>query len=321
VARKRVALTDQDRRSETVIKEEDQTTRSHHAHATSPSQLVMNNRLTTNLSDEDTDDEDTDDESQDEKSSSNRSLDDTSDEESSDEEPHDKPETRKPAFELRRTAKAMICPPQAVPRKVFTHAATDHKSRMVRRDNPEKEILIYTSGQCFGKSKKKPAHAGCAVISSSVGQEGVKSRRFLLEQIGPEGIRHDMNRNNAELRALVAALELRDWSAEGWDKVTIATSSTYVHRGITLKIASWDSQGKLQGSYQHGKQLQAFDLWARAISLVNEHAYRGCEVQVWLIKQAEVEDAASAARAAAKSGQAPNAYRSRGDVRITWNAR
>ena len=168
---------------------------------------------------------------------------------------------------------------------------------MIRRDNPKKEILIYTSGQFVAAKKRIPAGAGCAVTYESETTQGQsKSVTFALEQQGPEGLRHKMDQKTAELRALVAALELRPWSTEGWEKVTIATSSIYAHRGITASIALWSEQGWLNGADINGKPLQNFDLWARAIELVNEHAYRGCEVQFWLIKSSEAKDAEVAAQ-------------------------
>jgi ribonuclease HI len=117
---------------------------------------------------------------------------------------------------------------------------------------------------------------------------------------------------------LVAALELRLWSTEGWEKVIIATSSIYAHRGITQNVGHWESKDWLRGVLNGDKHLKNFDLWARAIDLVNEHAYRGCEVQFWLIRPEEANDAESAARLAASAGPAPQAYQSMGKIRITW---
>lgn len=69
-------------------------------------------------------------------------------------------------------------------------------------------------------------------------QQGPRAIKFPLERTGPKGIGHDFNQRTAELRALVGALELQVWRNEGWEKVTIATSSVYVHRGITQSVAT-----------------------------------------------------------------------------------
>ena len=143
---------------------------------------------------------------------------------------------------------------------------------------------------------------------------------FKLEKRGPKGaVNADLNQRTAELRALVAALEFKIWSTEGWKKVVIATTSTYVHRGITESVEMWANSGWHQGEQFHGRQVPSFDLWERAIALVNEQAYHGCEVQVWLIPPREGIDAAAAALTMAKSAHAtPEVYQSLGDVDITW---
>jgi ribonuclease HI len=315
VSRKRVAPTNRDRRSPTVIKPEDETaTLQPHANAVS---IAAGDQQP--LQSESSSDEDLDDESDDDKSSNDGPLNDNFDEEKSDVDSDDGEEAQKAAFRPRRAAKATALVPQVAPRTIFAHSATNHPHRMIRRDNPKKEILIYTSGQFIGKKKRKPARAGCAVIFESETQVGRPwSVKFPLEQRGPRGFQNDMDQRTAELRALVAALELRLWSTEGWEKVIIATSSIYAHRGITQNVGHWESKGWLRGVLNGDKHLKNFDLWARAIDLVNEHAYRGCEVQFWLIRPEEANDAESAARLAASAGPAPQAYQSMSNIRITW---
>lgn len=282
-------------------------------HASGESVAAHNRRplIDDSLSDEDLDDESDDDESQDY----------TPDEWVPNQDSDHGEEGFKPAFRPQRVTKAIEPTPQAAPREVFAHSATTHPSRMIRRDNPKKEIIIYTSGQFVAAKKRKSAGAGCAVIYETETTQGrFKSVTFPLEQQGPEGLPHKMDQKTAELRALVAALELRLWSAEGWEKATIATSSIYAHRGITASIGHWSKQGWLDGADIHGQQLQNFDLWARAIELVNEHAYRGCEVQFWLIKSSEAKDAEVAAQSAASKWTSPRVYKPMADFRKTWTA-
>jgi len=152
-------------------------------------------------------------------------------------------------------------------------------------------------------------------------EKGGKPITFSLEQRGPEGVPyHDRGQKPAELRALVAALEYKSWSTEGWKKVVIATTCVYVFRGMTESVAVWAARGLLGGAYYEGQQLPNFDLWARALALVNEQAYRGCEVEIWKLTPPQAKDVSAAARMMAPRAQAPAFYQSMGDVDITWTA-
>ena len=51
---------------------------------------------------------------------------------------------------------------------------------------------------------------------------------FLLEDKSSTGVRYKHTSNRAELRAVIAALQFRDWGTdfnEGWESVVIATDS------------------------------------------------------------------------------------------------
>jgi ribonuclease HI len=309
-----------DRVSETVIKVEDQTAalslHSNDESITANDEQFHDNEVLGNRA--------SDDEFLDGESFTNESLHDISDDETSDDEPNDNIQARKASFKPQRTAKAMDVPPRVTPLELFAHSTREHPSRMIRRDNHEKEILIYISGQCVERNMKKgmTGRAGCVVIfeTAAQGNRNPKSVRFSLEEHGPQGSRHDSDQRTAELRALVAALELGHWSSEGWEKVTIALSSKYVHRGITHNISLWELHGWLKDGNPKGGNLPTYDLWARAIALVNEQAYRGCEVQFWLIKPKEASIVAAAASEAARNARTPKAYKPVGEVGITWKA-
>jgi ribonuclease HI len=219
------------------------------------------------------------------------------------------------AFKPQNRAKAITVAVDIIP------CGYHNPRRVARLRNPEKETLIYTSGQCHGKDRKKgnPGNAGCALIFGSESGRKAKPIGFILEQRGPSGaVYAGRNEKTAELRALVAALEFKMWSTECWEKVVIATTSAYVHKGITEHIATWAGKGWLQGAHFQGKQMLNSDLWERALALVNEQAYRGCEVQFWLVTGEDALEVEAAALVKAKMSHAPpKVYQSLGNVDIT----
>ena len=232
-------------------------------------------------------------------------------------------QVQKNGFIPQQRAKATTLMSEASPSGGFSHSAAHNSTRIVRLSNPEKELLIYTSGQLHSNSRKegKPGSAGCALIFGSETQRQTKPIGFTLEQRGPNGaIYTDSSARTAELRALVAALEFKTWATEGWEKVVIATTCVYVFRGITEYVAVWAARGWLEGAYHEGQQLPNFDLWARALALVNEQAYRGCEVEIWKLTPPEAKEVSAAARVVANQARAPEVYQSFGDVDITWTA-
>lgn len=314
-----------DRSSETVIKVEEP--------AASASQFFDNDERSFNnrslhgglLDNESLDDESLDDESLDDEyeylhGQSLHAQPDISNNEHPDNEPGHDEQVQKNAFMPQNRAKATTLTSQALPSG--PNSAANKPRRIVRLRNPKKELLIYTSGQWHGKDRKKgkPGSAGCALIFGSETQRKTKPIGFRLEQRGPSGaIYTNRDAKTAELRALVAALEFKIWATEGWEKVVIATTSAYVHKGITEHIATWTGKGWLQGAKYQGKQMPNFDLWERAIALVNEQAYRGCEVQVCLVTEEDAIDVWTAALMTAKMARAsPNLYQSLGNVDITW---
>lgn len=208
-----------------------------------------------------------------------------------------------------------------------THPARDSiladRLRMVRRSDPENEILIFTSGQMKKKIGKKDTQnsAGCAVISMPK-NDGWGQRSdcdgFSIEDRGPNGEFFNPNSNRAELRAVVAALEFKVWSSEGWSKVVIASDSDYVCTGITKDIMKWREGGLLGGQAHHGRRVKNLDLWTRLLELINEQAYHGCEVAFWQIKAGQNKQARVVAELMAKSGERSEEYRAFGNVKPTY---
>lgn len=178
-------------------------------------------------------------------------------------------------------------------------------SRMVRLEDPEDEILVYTDGSCLDQNSfvdNSIRRAGCAVIFGTKRPRwdpNMHSRAFMfaLEQHGPTGEFYPPTSNRAELRAAIAALECREWSGEGWSKVVIATDSAYVVEGITYWVLKWREQ---DFQTKPGKPVKNRDLWERLLQLVNEHCYRSVLVCFMRIPRHCNEEADKFAKEAAK---------------------
>lgn len=208
------------------------------------------------------------------------------------------------SFSLRDRAGCITLPrPGALPHEFFAHDRVCHPwrqrneparlRRMVRYDNPN-EILVYANALWCAGSHPKKSRAGCAILTRS-GQDEccpAECKGFLLEQTGPsdrvlQGDNFPYTQNRADPRAVIAALENQPWASEGWKTVTIATKSAYAYNGMTRSFAKWKSQNWLTGAHPRCPPVINADLWSHAIGLVNEQAYRGCEVQFWLVPRAQ----------------------------------
>lgn len=187
---------------------------------------------------------------------------------------------------------------------------------MVRRNSDNDEILIYASGQYDKKSVGK--QAGCAVVFEIDGSlPRSNPTAFPVERQGPRGRKMKRpNKVTAALRAVVAALELKIWSSEGWKQVTIATDCYPVYEGLTQLIVGWGAKGLLKETSP--SRLDNRDLWSHALILINEQSYHGCGVKIWHIKAEQNTRAANMALAAASSAPVPATYKHVGDVSTTW---
>ncbi|KAB8292346.1 hypothetical protein EYC80_008086 [Monilinia laxa] len=135
--------------------------------------------------------------------------------------------------------------------------------RFMLRTNPQ-EILIYTDGACLGSGFPNST-AGCGFIISPEHKVN-----FRLENRGPTGELQPQTGNRAELRAVIAALEYRDWHRENtgsWTRLIIATNSDYVVSGITNLIHEWISRGWQTNT---GLPVQNGDLWKRLIDQIKK---------------------------------------------------
>jgi len=229
-------------------------------------------------------------------------------------------------FVLRTKINAAIRPYRgATPRQTFAHTFEDHPlrysnhttgmTRMVRYDNPD-EILIYISGQKVVKSETDK-QAGCAVVYETEHRSFAPNPLvFSLEETGLDGAKQSRTTYCATLRAIVAALELKTWASEGWKQVTIATDSVAIHHEVTVSLAKWAAKDWLKGRSVHRPPHP--ELWSRALDLINEQAYHGCEVRFLIITENQNQHAAYLASVIAPGYLASEEYQPRGDVGFTF---
>jgi ribonuclease HI len=167
--------------------------------------------------------------------------------------------------------------------------------RFVRTTN-QNQILIYTDGACLNNGQiDPPPAAGCAFVFRPDEPDGTV--KFRLEEEGPTGNTATQTSNRAELRAVIAALQYREWGGEGWHELVIATDSEYVAFGATEWVVGWLRNG--------WKTSQRFavknrDLWELLLTRVQQLA-RGQQLQVlfWRIPRNLNQRADAAAKNAA----------------------
>ncbi|KAL9087243.1 MAG: hypothetical protein Q9165_006737 [Trypethelium subeluteriae] len=194
-------------------------------------------------------------------------------------------------------------PPSATdtPETLFTaripEVATIPAPRLIRISNP-REFLIYTDGSCIRNGAENAA-GGCAFVfrpETSVSMiprhcaSGYDIRsmnlhtrgdcKFRLETHGPNGEAVEQTSNRAELRAVIGALQFRFWTGEGFQRLVIATDSSYVVGGCTEWVKKWQQNGWNTAA---GKPVKNRDLWEEIIKEMDRWSERGMEVQFWLL--------------------------------------
>jgi ribonuclease HI len=103
---------------------------------------------------------------------------------------------------------------------------------------------------------------------------------FRLENEGPTGQTETHTSNRAELRAVIAALEFREWPVEGWMSLVIATDSEYVAFGATKWMGSWK---RTNWRKSNGGLVKHRDLWKLLMKNITALNKRGVEVLFWRI--------------------------------------
>lgn len=184
--------------------------------------------------------------------------------------------------------------------------------RMACYDDPDDSILIYTSASCLNQhTSTGPRSAASACLFGPTGHSSSEPRSVALrlERKGPTGQEHPQEAHRAQLRAAIAALQCRDWRAEGWSGITIASDSEYLVEGITNWVEVWQRNGwrtsrDTSNSYPYYDKSGATankDMWQLMLSLVIEHQRKGVEVKFWLIPHEQNAEAHAVARMAAGS--------------------
>ncbi|KAI1118322.1 hypothetical protein F5Y14DRAFT_399998 [Nemania sp. NC0429] len=184
-----------------------------------------------------------------------------------------------------------------------------------------REMLLVVDGSCINNgSASQPATGGCSFAYKGVGRSGLTTAfpfsageqggseggtvGFPLEQTGPGGEYHVASSNRAKLRAVIAALQFREWQVEGWRRIVLATDLEYVVFGATSWLVSW---AKRRWKTRKAQRVANRDLWEELHSIIDRLAGLGTEVSFWLIpsrsliKQASdlVRDTKDVAREAA----------------------
>ncbi|CAP93273.1 hypothetical protein E8E15_005116 [Penicillium rubens] len=174
--------------------------------------------------------------------------------------------------------------PEDTPQSLFPHCpkvtATDRVHRFIRlnHDNRsvEDEFLIYTDGTCMDNGRPH-ARAGCSFVYN---ESTSGFARFPLEYKGPTGQQHPMTIDRAQVRAVVAALRYRDWAADGFSRLIIATDSDYVVDGITRDAHEWT---QFNWTTRAGEPIRNRDLWECLLGEVEMWAERGMSIQFWRV--------------------------------------
>ena len=167
-------------------------------------------------------------------------------------------------------------PPTARPKDLY-HDAVNACSmpglRYIHKNN-SREMLIYIDGACSDNGKPQ-ARAGYGIKWSLRNHLACR-----LEGTGPE------TSNRAELRAAIAALGLRVWNGEGFDRVVLACDSEYVVKGISDWVHKWKGNG---WRTSQGKPVENQDLWMMLLDALKKQDRRGVLVQFWLIPRGDNE--------------------------------
>ncbi|CAK7217707.1 hypothetical protein SCUCBS95973_003236 [Sporothrix curviconia] len=120
-------------------------------------------------------------------------------------------------------------------------------------------------------------------FSHNPGPDGVVSGQ--LDPIGRDGEPHAASRNRADLMAVLAALEHRDWAKQdSVDRLVLATASYHMMKGLTGWLREWKARQWHTGT---NAPVQNRDLWQRVNDIMGDYATAGCEVSVCHVPRAK----------------------------------
>ncbi|KGO67709.1 hypothetical protein PEX1_010100 [Penicillium expansum] len=174
--------------------------------------------------------------------------------------------------------------PDDTPQSLFPHCpkatATDRVHRFIRlnhdKRSAEDEFLIYTGATCLDNGRIN-GRAGCSFVYNN-STSGFA--RLPLEFEGPTGQHHTMTVDRAHIRAAIAALRYRDWAADDFSRLIIATDSQYLVEGITILIREWLHSNWMTHA---GEPVRNRDLWECLLGEVEIWEERGMSVQFWQV--------------------------------------
>lgn len=165
--------------------------------------------------------------------------------------------------------------------------------RYIGRLDP-RMVLVRVDGACSSNGSIS-AKGACGVFYRPTDPNVA----FALEKCGPTGERVVHTNNRAELRAAIAAIDVRPWKRENFDTLVVATDSAYVVNGATGWVKGWQSREWVTGQ---GHPVKNRDLWEellRSVERVNRNKLRVLfwhiprqwnSVADWLAKEALSKD-------------------------------
>ncbi|KAJ5918604.1 ribonuclease H-like domain-containing protein [Penicillium verhagenii] len=174
---------------------------------------------------------------------------------------------------------------------------TQNLRRFINRTNIH-QFLIFTTGLCHRDARGIPS-AGCSFVfglHATLWLAGYG--RFHLERRGPNWDRQVQTSNRAELRAVIGALQYKDWTEGGFNSMVIATDSEYVILGITSRVWGWVNNG---WQTTEGLPVENRDLWELLLDEIEGYRTAHMEIQFWPIPREWNSAAVRHARSAARS--------------------
>ena len=122
---------------------------------------------------------------------------------------------------------------------------------------------------------------GCAFVYGTPSpQHGSGMFGFKMERTGPYMMDWYQTQDRGELRAVIAALMYRWWWQEGYQRLVIATDSTYVVEGITRYQNCWSAEGWVKSKHE---MITNSDLWDVLVYVLGSFQRLGLHVRFWLV--------------------------------------
>lgn len=166
-------------------------------------------------------------------------------------------------------------PSNAYPMDLFTEQRDRSSGRYKRyfhRDD-DTTILAFTDGSCLGSGIPglRRAGWGCVYNDSDAGMSGP-----LEGTVGGS----EQTSNRAELRAVIAFLQMRAWEEGGAYRIVIATDSASVVDGVSKQLEQWVAH---QWKTKRGQTVSDRDLWIVLKQELDSAKEVGLEILFWWI--------------------------------------